>query len=85
MPGVFAQFVRYGAVGVSNTLLSAAAFAAGVTAGLGPALAVALAFALGSVNGFVWNHASTAAMRGPSNVSTSIASILNLPASASHR
>jgi putative flippase GtrA len=64
VPAVVAQFVRYGAVGVSNTLLSAAAFAAGVTAGLGPALAATLAFALGSVNGFVWNRRWTFARRG---------------------
>ena len=53
-PGL--QFVRYGAVGVSNTLLSAAMFAVGVTAGLEPVLAAAIAFGLGSINGFVWNR-----------------------------
>src|SRR5204862_7716173 len=53
-----------GAVGVSNTLLSAAMFAAGVTAGLEPVLAAAIAFGLGSINGFVWNRRWTFARRG---------------------
>ena len=64
MSAVVAQFVRYGAVGVSNTLLSAAAYAIGVTAGLGPVLAATLAFGLGSINGFVWNRRWTFARRG---------------------
>lgn len=50
------QIARYGTVGVSNTLISAAAYAALVVAGVAAVAAAAIAFALGAVNGFAWNR-----------------------------
>jgi len=53
---VGAQFARYGAVGISNTLLSAACYAALISLGADAVAAATIAFALGSVNGFLWNR-----------------------------
>ena len=50
------QLARYGAVGVSNTLISAAVFALFSVAGLQAVEAASLAFAAGAVNGFTWNR-----------------------------
>jgi len=56
MRAVGAQFMRYGAVGISNTLLSAACYAALISLGADALAAATVAFALGSVNGFLWNR-----------------------------
>lgn len=56
MRTVAAQFARYGAVGVSNTLVSAACYAGTLALGAGAVIAATVAFALGSANGFVWNR-----------------------------
>jgi putative flippase GtrA len=47
---------RYGVVGISNTLLSAACYAALVSLDAVAVAAATVAFALGSVNGFLWNR-----------------------------
>jgi putative flippase GtrA len=60
---VGAQFARYGAVGISNTLLSAACYAALISLGADPVAAATVAFALGSANGFLWNRRWTFAGR----------------------
>jgi putative flippase GtrA len=60
---VGAQFARYGAVGISNTLLSAACYAALISLGADAVAAATVAFALGSVNGFLWNRRWTFAGR----------------------
>jgi putative flippase GtrA len=60
---VGAQFARYGAVGISNTLLSAAWYAALISLGADAVAAATIAFALGSVNGFLWNRRWTFAGR----------------------
>ena len=64
MRSVGAQFARYGAVGISNTLLSAACYAALISLGADAVAAATVAFALGSVNGFLWNRRWTFAGRG---------------------
>ncbi len=53
---VAVQFVKFGLVGVSNTLLSLAVYVV-LLKGLGVAYlaASAVAFAVGTVNGFLWN------------------------------
>lgn len=61
---IAAQLARYGAVGVANTLLSAACYAALLALGADPVAAATVAFALGSVNGFLWNRRWTFAGRG---------------------
>jgi len=58
-----AQFARYGAVGVSNTLVSAACYAGLISLGADAVVAATVAFALGSVNGFLWNRRWTFAER----------------------
>ncbi len=63
MRAVGAQFARYGAVGISNTLLSAACYAALIFLGADAVAAATVAFALGSVNGFLWNRRWTFAGR----------------------
>lgn len=63
MRTVGAQFARYGAVGSSNTLLSAACYAALISVGADAVAAATVAFALGSVNGFFWNRRWTFAER----------------------
>jgi putative flippase GtrA len=53
---VAAQFVKFGIVGVSNTLLSLAVYAVLLKVfGVAYLAASALAFAVGTVNGFLWN------------------------------
>jgi putative flippase GtrA len=63
MRSVGAQFARYGAVGISNTLLSAACYAALISLGADAVAAATVAFAFGSVNGFLWNRRWTFAGR----------------------
>ncbi len=63
MRTILAQFVKYGAVGASNTVLSAGCFAAGLALGADAVAAATVAFAAGSVNGFVWNRRWTFAGR----------------------
>jgi len=54
---VAAQFVKFGIVGVSNTLLSLGVYAVLLKVfGVWYLAASALAFAVGTVNGFVWNR-----------------------------
>jgi len=51
-----AQFVKFGIVGVSNTLLSLTVYAVLLKAfGVAYLAASAAAFAVGTVNGFMWN------------------------------
>jgi len=50
------RIVRFGAVGVLNTLLTLASFVALTHAGAPAPLASALAFALGAANGYVLNR-----------------------------
>lgn len=52
---VVGQIARFGAVGVSNTLLTALTYAALRSVALQPLLAAPLAFAVGAVNGYTWN------------------------------
>ncbi len=53
---VAAQFVKFGIVGVSNTLLSLAVYAVLLkVGGVAYLAASAVAFAVGTVNGFLWN------------------------------
>jgi putative flippase GtrA len=55
-PAIVAQFVKFGIVGVSNTLLSLAVYAVLLKVfGVAYLAASALAFAVGTVNGFLWN------------------------------
>jgi putative flippase GtrA len=50
------QFVKFGIVGVSNTVLSLAVYAVLLKVfGVAYLAASALAFAVGTVNGFMWN------------------------------
>jgi putative flippase GtrA len=57
------QLARFLAVGVSNTLLSLAVYAALLHADAPTAAAAALAFAAGATNGYVLNRAWTFAAR----------------------
>jgi putative flippase GtrA len=66
LPG---QLLRFGLVGVSNTLLTLAAFALLRAAGVSPAPAAALAFALGAANGYVLNSRWTFQVRAASAAS----------------
>jgi putative flippase GtrA len=53
---VVMQFVKFGIVGVSNTVLSLAVYAVLLKAfGVAYLAASAIAFAVGTVNGFMWN------------------------------
>jgi putative flippase GtrA len=55
-PAIVRQFVKFGIVGVSNTLLSLAVYAALLQVfGVAYLAASAIAFAVGTVNGFLWN------------------------------
>ena len=58
-----AELARYGAVGITNTLFSAACYALLVFLGSDAVAAATVAFALGSVNGFLWNRRWTFAGR----------------------
>src|SRR3954453_9451872 len=62
---ILLQLTRFGAVGVSNTLISFATYAAALRLGVRYLPAGAGAFALGAANGFVLNRAWTFAHRGP--------------------
>ena len=62
---ILLQFTRFGAVGVSNTLISFAAYALALRLGVRYLPAGAGAFALGATNGFVLNRTWTFADRGP--------------------
>ena len=57
---VATQFAKFGAVGVSNTVLSFAVYTILLKAlGLWYLAASAIGFAVGAVNGFLWNRAWT--------------------------
>ena len=56
MRALLAQFLRYGAVGITNTLLSAACYAGALALGASAVAAATVAFAVGSANGFLWNR-----------------------------
>ncbi|MGH2855139.1 MAG: GtrA family protein [Solirubrobacteraceae bacterium] len=54
---IVAQFVKFGIVGVSNTLLSLAAYVVLLKVlGVWYLAASAVGFAVGTVNGFMWNR-----------------------------
>ncbi len=61
---IAAQFARYGTVGVSNTLISAACYAAMLALGASAVASATVAFAVGSANGFLWNRRWTFAGSG---------------------
>lgn len=68
MRGIIAQWLRFVAVGVTNTLLSTAVFAALFHLGVHYLLASALAFAVGALNSYALNRRWTFrshAPRGP--------------------
>jgi putative flippase GtrA len=58
------QLLRFAAVGVANTLITLASYAAGIRAGLPYLIAGALSYALGGVNGFLLNRTWTFGYRG---------------------
>lgn len=58
------RFVRFAAVGITNTLLTFAAFVLLTRVGLAPGPASGLAFGLGAANGYVLNRAWTFRDRG---------------------
>ena len=62
---VLLQWLRFAAVGVSNTLLSTAVFAGLVQLGVPYLLGSALAFTLGAVNSYTLNRRWTFRSRGP--------------------
>ncbi len=64
MRSIAAQLARYGTVGVSNTLISAACYAAMLAFGASVVAAATVAFAVGSANGFLWNRRWTFAGSG---------------------
>ena len=64
MRSLATQLARYGAVGVSNTLISAACYAALLALGSTAVAAATVAFAVGSANGFLWNRRWTFAGSG---------------------
>jgi putative flippase GtrA len=53
------RLVRFGLVGMSNTLLTVSLFVLLTHAGVAPTVASACGFALGAGNGYVWNRAWT--------------------------
>ena len=59
------QLVRFGVVGVSNSLISFASYAIALSLGVRYLPAGAGAFALGAANGFVLNRSWTFEHRGP--------------------
>jgi putative flippase GtrA len=59
-----AQWLRFAAVGATNTLLSWCAYALLYRIGLHYLLASALAFALGVANSYIWNRRWTFRSRG---------------------
>jgi putative flippase GtrA len=50
-----AQLVRFGTVGVANTLIAAGVFAAARGAGVPELVAAPAGFAVGALNGYLWN------------------------------
>jgi putative flippase GtrA len=64
LPPTVAQWLRFAAVGASNTLLSWCAYALLYRIGLHYLLASALAFALGVANSYIWNRRWTFRSRG---------------------
>jgi putative flippase GtrA len=58
------QFLRFGVVGVMNTVLTLVAYAAAIRVGVRYLPAAAGAFTLGALNGFVLNRAWTFEHRG---------------------
>ncbi len=50
------QFIKFGMVGVSNTLISYVIYAAGVRAGMHYLLASVLGFVISVLNSFYWNN-----------------------------
>ena len=64
------RLLRFGVVGISNTLLTLAAFWVLTGLGAGAPLASALAFAAGAVNGYVLNRSWTfrSSRRGPATI-----------------
>ena len=59
-----ARFLRFALVGVTNTVLSLAAFTLLSAAGIGASAASALAFAAGAANGYILNRSWTFRARG---------------------
>jgi putative flippase GtrA len=57
------QLLKFGVVGVANTLLSLLAFRLLTTSGLSAPFASAIAFLVGAVNGYRWNRSWTFAAR----------------------
>jgi putative flippase GtrA len=56
-PAIAAQFVKFGIVGISNTLLALAVYAALIDGfGMWYIAASAIGYAVGIVNGFLWNR-----------------------------
>jgi putative flippase GtrA len=62
---IVAQWLRFATVGVANTLLSTAVFAALFHLGVAYLLASALAFALGALNSYTLNRRWTFQSRAP--------------------
>jgi putative flippase GtrA len=58
------QFLRFAAVGVSNTAVTLVSYAVAIRAGIPYLVAGALSYALGGVNGFLLNRTWTFAHRG---------------------
>jgi putative flippase GtrA len=59
-PALIAQFVKFGIVGVSNTLLALAVYAVLINGfGMWYIAASAIGYAVGMVNGFLWNRSWT--------------------------
>ena len=50
------QFVKFGFVGISNTLISLAVYYVGLAVGLHYAAANAAGFILGTINAYFWNN-----------------------------
>jgi putative flippase GtrA len=67
--------VRFGIVGISNTLLTLASFALLTAAGLAPPPASAIAFGIGALNGYLLNRSWTfrGGRRGPRTVARYVA------------
>jgi putative flippase GtrA len=64
MKGELMRFVRFGAVGVSNTVITLVAYDVLTHVGLADTAASALGFALGAVNGYLLNRSWTFRARG---------------------
>ncbi|HVW89339.1 MAG TPA: GtrA family protein [Gaiellaceae bacterium] len=64
MPRAASELVRFGTVGVANTLLAAGTYAVLRHGGVPALLAAPAGFAVGAANGFVWNGRWTFHTRG---------------------